>query len=61
MNLVFGVLLCVPIIASLLPLLRCNHWTVRIFDFPRLQIAFASLLLIVASFISTNEPMWMVA
>ena len=61
MNLVFGILLCVPIIASLLPLLRCSHWTVRVFDFPRLQIAFVSLLLIIASVIITNEPMWMLA
>jgi hypothetical protein len=44
MNLVFGILLCIPIIASLLPLLRCSHWTVRIFDFPRLQIALAIIL-----------------
>ena len=60
MNLVFGVLLCLPIIATLLPLLRSSHWTVRIFDFPRLQIAFLSLIFIILSLVITNEPLWMV-
>ena len=60
MNLVFGVLLCLPILATLLPLLRSSHWTVRIFDFPRLQIAFISLIFIILSLIGTREPLWMV-
>lgn len=58
MNLTFAVLLLLPIVATLLPLLRCSHWTVRIFDFPRLQIAFISLVLVMASAIISDEPIW---
>ncbi|MDO4432961.1 MAG: hypothetical protein Q4B82_00060 [Alysiella sp.] len=36
--------LSLPVIATLLSLSKSNHWTLRIFDFPRLQIAAISLL-----------------
>lgn len=38
------VMLSIPVISTMLPFLPANHWTVRIFDFPRLQIAALSLL-----------------
>ena len=60
MNFVVGGLLLVPIVATLLPFLRCSHWTVRIFDFPRLQIAVLSLLLVVVSVMLSNEPTWVI-
>ncbi|WP_373754143.1 endonuclease/exonuclease/phosphatase family protein [Neisseria weixii] len=37
-------LLCVPVVATLLSLLKSDHWVMRIFDFPRLQIAALSVL-----------------
>lgn len=37
-------LLCVPVAATLLSLLKSDHWLMRIFDFPRLQIAALSVL-----------------
>lgn len=40
-------LLTLPIIATLLPLIRHDHWIFRVFDFPRLQIAALSLLCVV--------------
>lgn len=39
--------LSIPIVATLLPFVRLNHWLFRIFDFPRLQIAAVSLLCLV--------------
>lgn len=34
----------VPIITTILPLIKHDHWVFRIFDFPRLQIAVVSLI-----------------
>lgn len=34
----------VPIITTILPLIKHDHWIFRIFDFPRLQIAVVSLI-----------------
>lgn len=36
----------VPVVATLLPLIKHDHWVFRIFDFPRLQIAVVSLITI---------------
>ncbi|MDX1653892.1 MAG: endonuclease/exonuclease/phosphatase family protein [Candidatus Competibacteraceae bacterium] len=36
----------VPVIATLLPLLRQGHWWIRIFDFPRLQISALGLMVL---------------
>ena len=33
-----------PVVATLLPLIKHDHWVFRIFDFPRLQIAIVSLI-----------------
>lgn len=52
-------LLCFPIIATLLPLLPFNHWSVRVFDFPRLQIAFISLLCIILDWILQDSNHWL--
>lgn len=43
------VLLCLPVLATLLPLINHNHWLFRIFDFPRPQIAVLGLVCAVAS------------
>lgn len=48
-NLPFGdwlllALLLLPVIATLLSFSKNSHWTLRIFDFPRLQIAAVSVL-----------------
>jgi endonuclease/exonuclease/phosphatase (EEP) superfamily protein YafD len=44
---VLGALTFVVALATLLPLLRHPHWAVRGLDFPRLQIAFVALVLLV--------------
>ncbi|QIW15069.1 endonuclease [Pasteurellaceae bacterium RH1A] len=51
-------LLGLPILATLLPLLPFNHWTVRIFDFPRPQIAVLNLLCLVLGFFFSGQPIW---
>lgn len=37
-------LMLFPIVATLLPFVKHDHWVFRIFDFPRLQIAVANLI-----------------
>lgn len=36
-------LMLLPVVATLLPLVKHDHWVFRVFDFPRLQIAALSL------------------
>lgn len=51
-----------PVVATLLPLIKHDHWVFRIFDFPRLQIAIISLvcLPINALFASTHhQAFWL--
>lgn len=45
------ILLWLPILATLLPLINHDHWVFRVFDFPRLQIAAASLLCVVLNYL----------
>lgn len=45
------VLLCLPVAATLLSLLKSDHWVMRIFDFPRLQIAALSVLCMLLNFL----------
>lgn len=53
------ILLSLPAIATLLPLIPTQHWTIRIFDFPRMQIAFFGLAAIAADAIfMPSEPRW---
>jgi len=49
----FTLLICTTVIAiaTLLPLWRNPHWSVRSFDFPRLQFAVLATLLLVAEFV----------
>jgi endonuclease/exonuclease/phosphatase (EEP) superfamily protein YafD len=58
-----GILL---IAASLLPFARLDDWWIRIFDFPRLQIAVISVVVLVLSLLlrqhpDTIHPLWLVA
>lgn len=49
--------------ATLLPLWRNPHWSVRSFDFPRLQLAVLATLLLLAGFLFldlTELPSWVV-
>lgn len=47
------------ILTTLLPFLKWNHWVVRVFDFPRLQIAAIQLaLLVVSAFFMEPEFHW---
>ncbi|MEX0929060.1 MAG: endonuclease/exonuclease/phosphatase family protein [Balneolales bacterium] len=40
---------------TLLPLIRCNAWWIRIFDFPRLQIFIVSVVILAALLFYTRE------
>lgn len=52
-------LLCVPVLATLLPLVNHNHWSFRIFDFPRPQIAAVSLLCVVLNYVLQQHEHWL--
>ncbi|MFC3874597.1 endonuclease/exonuclease/phosphatase family protein [Neisseria musculi] len=52
-------LLCVPVLATLLPLANLNHWSFRIFDFPRPQIAALSLLCAVSNYALLQHGHWL--
>lgn len=52
------------ILATLLPFIRSDHWIIRIFDFPRMQIAVFILLIIAADFVLQDnhifpEKIWL--
>jgi endonuclease/exonuclease/phosphatase (EEP) superfamily protein YafD len=49
---------CFLIVATLLPLLRLEKWWIRIFDFPRLQIAILLVPILVA-FVVLQQPLTM--
>ena len=38
-KIIFILIALLPVFATLIPLVRKSHWTIRAFDFPRLQIA----------------------
>lgn len=38
------------VVVTLLPILKCTHWTVRVMDFPRVQIAFCAALTLMLQF-----------
>lgn len=45
---VLGICNALLLLVTLLPLSRCEHWTIRALDFPRLQFAMALVVLLVA-------------
>lgn len=52
-------LLMVPILATLLPLVRHDHWLFRIGDFPRVQIAVLGVLFVVLNWVlRETEIFW---
>jgi endonuclease/exonuclease/phosphatase (EEP) superfamily protein YafD len=48
----------VLVAATLLPLTRLQRWWVRIFDFPRLQIAAALLVVVLAHLVAADAGPW---
>ena len=44
------------IVATLLPMAKLDDWWIRIFDFPRLQIAVISALVLVLTLIVRDDP-----
>lgn len=53
-----SILMGLLVLVSILPVLRIGHWTVRIFDFPRMQIAFITLIAFVLSLFVSHKPLW---
>ena len=47
---------CLMVTATVLPLIRSDHWAIRVFDFPRLQIAVVSAAVFVASVWNLHAP-----
>ncbi|MDO4232853.1 MAG: endonuclease/exonuclease/phosphatase family protein [Lautropia sp.] len=55
-------LLFIPVLATCMPFLTHTHWTVRVFDFPRVQIAFLALLaLLLAPLLVPGGHPWLLA
>ena len=54
-------LMALPVVATLLPLIPAAHWSVRVFDFPRLQIAALSVLCMVLNplFKQSDSPLFL--
>ncbi len=50
MNIVLVLLALLLVIATALPLLRCDYWWVRVLDFPRGQITIAGVIIIALCF-----------
>ena len=53
-----------PVMATLLPLIKHDHWVFRIFDFPRLQIAIISIICLPINLIFANahhQGFWLLA
>lgn len=48
------------LVATALPLIREDDWWIRIFDFPRLQIAFVSFITMIALLVLPICPRWLV-
>jgi endonuclease/exonuclease/phosphatase (EEP) superfamily protein YafD len=55
LDLILTLLGTLMIVATLLPLAKLDDWWVRIFDFPRLQIAVVSVLLLVLTLIRRQD------
>jgi endonuclease/exonuclease/phosphatase (EEP) superfamily protein YafD len=51
----FTIAALAPIIATLLPFIRSGTWWIRIFDFPRIQIAIIGALILVADVVSRRD------
>ncbi len=49
--LVFSVLMCIPTLASVT---KFDHWWIRGFDFPRIQISFLISLVIIDQYLSAR-------
>ncbi|WP_077343130.1 endonuclease/exonuclease/phosphatase family protein [Pseudocolwellia agarivorans] len=48
------------IAATIIPLLRCSHWLIRIFDFPRLQFIIGGCILLISQvlFMPNTSPLF---
>ena len=44
------------IIAIILPLVRCDAWWIRVFEFPRLQLLFLGILLVITAVFFLDYP-----
>lgn len=55
-NWLLSTLLFLPVLFTLLPLVKHNHWAFRIFDFPRPQIAMLNFACLIAQLILQAEP-----
>ena len=52
-------LLLLPVVATLLPFYDHDHWSVRIFDFPRQQIAALSLIALLLTALLQRSGSWL--
>ena len=55
-NWLLSTLLFLPVLFTLLPLVKHNHWAFRIFDFPSLQIAMLNFACLIAQLILQPAP-----
>lgn len=53
------ILLLIAALASLLPLIGTNIWFIRLLEFPRLQLALITVVLLVLYFVVRGRPGWM--
>ncbi|UJF24462.1 endonuclease/exonuclease/phosphatase family protein [Suttonella sp. R2A3] len=59
MTVLLIIVLSLLIIATVVPLLRLGHWTVRGFDFPRVQISVALMVAIFVALWFVDERTWL--
>ncbi len=59
LSIIFSLFTTVIAVATFLPLWRNPHWSIRVFDFPRLQLAVLAALLLVAQwvFLDLTQPL----
>ncbi|HSJ69324.1 MAG TPA: endonuclease/exonuclease/phosphatase family protein [Anditalea sp.] len=61
MRVLTNILIFIAVIATALPFVRTTHWWIRIFDYPRAQIAFIAVLALILTFYEYRKEIFRMA